>query len=306
MRKGPDPFWTWRFRKMLRREKIDLLHTHEFEMNAYGAAAAISCGVPSVATLHGSVAGVDGKHLLAYRALGKFGQRMVAVSRDLESTLSDRLGGRHHSIQVIHNGTNVPPQESQLERDRQRVLARAEIGIPVGGSLIVAIGNLYLVKDHATLLRAAAQIPSARVAIAGRGEEEGPLKSLAEQLGISDRIHLLGLRDDVPRVLKAADIFAQPSLSEGLPLAILEAMASHLPIVATNVGGVGEAVAVGETGYLVPVGSPNKLAAALKRLIDDPGQRQALGEAGYARALDEFSVATMTNRYLKLYREMTK
>ena len=133
---------------------------------------------------------------------------------------------------------------------------------------MVAVGNLYPVKDHATLLRALARLPAARVAIAGRGDQEEPLRRLAAELGLSDRVHLLGLRDDVETVFAAADVFVQPSLSEGLPLAVLEAMANGLPVVATRVGGIPEAVVDGKTGLLVPPGDPAALAAALAAVLD--------------------------------------
>jgi len=304
MREGPDPAWVLRLSRRLRRERIDLLHAHEFEMNAYGGIAALLAGVPSLATLHGSVAGTDPKHFLAYRALGRLGQTMVAVSHDLLDRLAKPLAGRARSVEVIHNGTEVPPRASPEARDRDRARARAALGIPQDGALLVAIGNLYPVKDHATLLRAAAGIPDARVAIAGRGQEEAPLRRLATTLEITDRVHLLGLRADVPRILAAADIFVQPSLSEGLPLAILEAMASQTPVVATRVGGVAEAVLDDQTGLLVPPGEPKHLAAALGRLVDDPARRRAIAEAGWRRAHDEFSVATMTERYYALYRRV--
>lgn len=305
MRQGPDPFWVLRFSRRLRGERIDLVHTHEFEMNAYGGAAAILARIPTLATLHGSVAGTEAKHFLGYRALGRLGQQMVAVSHDLVETLSGQLGGLRHSIRVIHNGTEVPAVVSDAEREEHRAASRGELEIPPDGALFVAIGNLYPVKDHATLLRAAAQIPGARVAIAGRGEEEAPLRRLALELGVAERVHLLGLRNDVPRILGAADVFVQPSLSEGLPLAVLEAMATQTPIVATRVGGVAEAVVDGETGILVPPGSPEDLAGVLRSLVEHRERAHTLARSGWKRAHDEFSTDTMTDRYLEVYREMS-
>lgn len=304
MREGPDPRWVARLRRRLRDERIDLLHSHEFEMNAYGGAAAIAARVPSVATLHGSVAGTERKHLLAYRALGALGQRLVAVSHDLLARLAGPLGRGHRRVRVIHNGTEVPPLLAAEARPDARRRARAELGLPGDGPLFVAIGSLYPVKDHATLLRAAAWLPGARIAIAGRGDEEAALRDLATSLGIADRVHLLGLRDDVPRVLAACDAFVQPSLSEGLPLAVLEAMAHGCAVVATRVGGVAEAVVEGETGLLVPPGDPAKLADALREVANDPALAAAFAEAGWRRAHAEFSTDAMTDRYLALYGEL--
>jgi glycosyltransferase involved in cell wall biosynthesis len=205
------------------------------------------------------------------------------------------------AIEVVHNGIRLPPMIPAEKLAGRRAAARRELAIPPDGPLLVAVGNLYPVKDHATLLRAAASPPLARVAIAGRGSEEASLKRLAGELGIADRVHLLGLRDDIDRVLLAADVFVQPSRSEGLPLSILEAMGAGLPVVATAVGGIPEAVVAGKTGALVPAGDPAALAEALRCLLERPDRGHALGCAGRTRAAEEFSIAAMVDRYQVLY-----
>ncbi len=304
MRNGPDPRWVVRFRKRLLRERIDLLHSHEYEMNVYGGAAARAARLPNVATLHGSVAGTSAKHLLAYRVLGRFGQQLVAVSRDLLDTLSPGVGGSGADVRIIHNGTPVPPHASSDDRRAQQRADRAHIGLPPDGPLFVAVGSLYPVKDHATLLRATASIPDAHLAIAGRGDEEAALRRLADELGCTERVHLLGLRDDIARILSAADVFVQPSLSEGLPLAVLEAMAHQCCVVATDVGGIAEAVVDGESGLLVPPAAPERLAEALRRVTADSALARRLAERAWSRARAEFSVDTMADRYRALYGEL--
>lgn len=303
MRDGPDPAWVMRFRRWLRAERIDLVHTHEFEMNAYGGLAARLAAIPSVATVHGNVAGTDPKHLFAYRVLRRLGQRPVAVSHDLLRQLAPRLGADAPRWRVIHNGTTVPATFDAETRARDRAAARAEIGLAQAPILVVAIGNLYPVKDHASLLRALADAPDVHVAIAGRGAEEEPLRALAARLGMGERAHLLGLRDDVPRILAAADVFTQPSLSEGLPLAVLEAMASGTAVVASDVGGIGEAVVDGVSGRLVPPADPAVLGRTLLEIARDAARRDALAEAGWQRARDAFSTEAMTRAYLALYGE---
>ena len=281
--------WVPRFARRLRREGIDLLHSHEFAMTVYGGAAARLAGVPTVATVHGRHWVTGRRHRAwAYRLLRRLGMRLVAVSHDVADFLEEGLGVSRRSIEVIHNGIPVAPDADASSTDGGRERARRELGIPESGPLLVAVGNLYAVKDHATLLRAAARLSEVRVAIAGRGEEEEPLRRLAADLGAGERLHLLGLRDDVGRVLAAGDVFVQPSRSEGLPLAVLEAMAAHRPVVATRVGGVAEAVLDGETGYLVPPGDPAALAAALDKVLSAPDRGAALGCAGRARVDAEF------------------
>jgi glycosyltransferase involved in cell wall biosynthesis len=239
--------------------------------------------------------------VLAYRVLRRLGVPITTVSEDLASFLAEALKLRRSWLAVVHNGIPLPPPLSAAERTARRASARTAIGVPPDGPLLIAVGNLYPVKGHATLVRALAQLPGARAAIAGRGEEESSLRNLAGELGLSDRFHLLGLRDDVDTVFAAGDVFVQPSLSEGLPLAVLEAMAAGLPVVATRVGGIAEAVEDGCTGHLVPPADPERLAGALRLTLELPDRGAALGAAGRARAETEFSVETMARRYRALY-----
>jgi glycosyltransferase involved in cell wall biosynthesis len=304
-RPGIDLRWVFRFARRLRREQIDLLHSHEFAMNAFGGAAALLASAPAVSTIHGRHwVSERPRRTLAYRVLRRLGMPIVAVSEDLAGFLVEGLKLPRERLEVVHNGIPLPEETPSAQRARRRAAARAAIGVPPDLPLLVAVGNLYPVKDHATLLRALSRLPAARIAIAGRGQEEERLRQLAAELGLADRVQLLGLRDDVETVLAAADVFVQPSLSEGLPLAVLEAMASALPIVATRVGGIPEAIVDGETGLLVPPGDPAALAAALARVLDRPDQAASLGSAARRRAVAAFSVDRMTDHYERLYQRL--
>ena len=298
-RPGLDLAWIARLAGRLRRERIDVFHSHEFAMNVFGGAAAWLARVPSAATIHGKHWIADRRRrALAYRVLDRLGIPVVAVSEDLAAYLATGLGLARERIALIHNGIPIPARDDAADRS---ALRRA-VGLPSEGELLLAVGNLYPVKDHATLLRAVACLPGApRVAIAGRGEEEANLHRLARELGIEERVHLLGLRSDVGRLLAAADVFVQPSRSEGLPLAVLEAMAAGLPVVATRVGGMAEAIVEGETGLQIEPGDPEALAGALASLLAQPERRRRLGDAGRARAVAEFSVETMAQRYEALF-----
>lgn len=295
--------WIPSFARRLRRGGVECLHSHEFAMNVYGGAAALLAGVPSVATVHGrNWATGAPRRAAAYRLLRRLGIRLAAVSHDLAGFLEAGIGLPPGAFTVVHNGIPVPSLPPDAERAGARAAARRELGVPPDGALLVAVGNLYPVKDHATLLRAQALLPDVRVAIAGRGEEEARLRALAAELGVAGRLHLLGLRDDVDRILRSGDAFVQPSRSEGLPLAVLEAMAAGLPVVATRVGGVAEAVLDGETGALVAPGDPPALAAALRDVLETPGLAATMGAAGRLRAERHFSVSAMTEGYRALYR----
>jgi glycosyltransferase involved in cell wall biosynthesis len=306
-RRGLDPLWIPRFARRLRREGIELLHSHEFAMNVYGGAAARLAGIPSVATLHGkSYATEARRRLVAYRWLHRGGMPLVAVSKDLASFLAPRLGLAESELRVVYNGIEVLSEPSCSDRGAARESVRSELGLDADVELVLAVGNLYPVKDHASLCRAVSHRTSLHLAIAGRGPEEASLRRLAAELGCPERIHLLGLRDDVGRLLLAADLFAQSSRSEGLPLAVLEAMGAGAAVVATRVGGIPEAVVDGESGLLVPAGDPEALGAAIGRLIDDPTLRADLAREGRRRVIERFSLAAMADAYGRLYRELAQ
>jgi glycosyltransferase involved in cell wall biosynthesis len=173
---------------------------------------------------------------------------------------------------------------------------------------IVAIGRLSREKGHAVLLRAmlavARSCPGARLVLAGQGEQRSALEAQAAAAGISPIVEFLGFVPDVRPVLAAADVFAMPSLSEGLGVAALEAMAMAKPVVATNVGGLPESVAGGETGLIVPAGDADALAEALVALLSDRERARVMGEAGRQRALTTFDRGPIVDRIIALYQEV--
>ncbi len=302
MRPGLDLRWVFRFARRLSRERIDVLHTHEFGMNSYGSAAALLSRTPAISTIHGRHWVVDRRRRrVAYRLLRALGIPIVAVSKDLAGFLEQSLGLPRDRLEVIHNGIPMEPALHAEERAARRAAVRSQIGMPPRVPLLIAVGNLYPVKDHATLLRALSRLPDAWLAIAGRGDQEANLRHLANELGIAERVQLLGLRDDIPSLLAAGDVFVQPSRSEGLPLAVLEAMAQQIPVVATRVGGVGEVIEDGATGYLVPAQDPVAMAEAVRRVLDSPDRGAALAAAADARVREKFSVERMLSRYRTLY-----
>jgi glycosyltransferase involved in cell wall biosynthesis len=172
-----------------------------------------------------------------------------------------------------------------------------------GPARIVGVGRFAYPKDFSTLLAALELVGAGyRAALVGDGPGLGEVVTALRARGLSDRVELLGARGDVSDVLARSDVFVLSSRSEGFPVSILEAMAAGLPVVATDVGGVAEAVVDGETGILVPAGDPEALAAALRRLVADPALRRRLGAAGRTRAFRRFDVAHFRAEHLKLYR----
>jgi glycosyltransferase involved in cell wall biosynthesis len=281
---------------ILRDFRADIVHSHEFTMAIYGAAAARRAGARHVITMHGGLYySLKWRRRAALRWAVRRSDALVGVSAATAGALRHYLGDAR--VHVIPNG--IPLRTGARDR------VRRELAIAPGELLIVSVGNLYPVKGHAVLIDALATLRDRsgwRLAIAGRGEEEPRLRAQAAAAGIADRIHLLGFRDDIADVLAAGDLFAMPSLSEGLPLALVEAMSFGLPVVVSRVGGVPEVVTDGDEGLLVPPSDPAALAAAIRSLLDDTALRSRQGDAARTRALRDFAIGTMVDRYERLYR----
>lgn len=295
---GLTPAAVRRLADLFRRHGVTLAHSHEFAMTVLTGWAARRAGAAHVATMHGSryYAGRL-RRRLALRASLALGGRLVAVSRPLARHLSRDLWIREDRIVTIANGiawAAAPP-----------AALRRSLALGPTDPLILAVGNLYPVKGHAQLVAALAHLaprhPAAHVVIAGRGELAEELRALARRLGLEGRVHLLGFRRDVPALLAAADVVVLPSLSEGLPLALLEAMFAGRPIVASDTGEIRTVLDGGRLGLLVEPGNAEQLAAALDRLLTCPAEAARLGAAAAAAAM-AYHVSHMVAGYAALYR----
>ncbi len=283
--------------RLLRRHRVDVVLSHEFTMAVLGSAAARLVGVPHFVTMHGGLYYASAAHRrLAMKATVRMSAGLVGVSESVATQLRNDLHLRHDRVTVIPNGVPRPPQVSGT--------LRAELGLAPTDRLVVAVGNLYPVKGHDVLVNALAQvaktIPGVHVAIAGRGEMREPLQRQAEELGVAPRLHLLGYRADIANILASGDVFALPSRSEGLPLAVLEAMFTGLPIVATDVGDVASVLAEG-AGLVVPPEDATSLAGALGVVLTDRTAAERLGAAALRRAGAEYDLSQSVERYAALF-----
>ena len=301
LRRAIDPLCAWRMTQMLSEMKVDVVHSHEFTMAVYGALACRFLSIPHVVTLHGG----DGafaafRRRAALRWSQRNSQAFVGVSRHTSDFMAEKLGIDIQAIKTVHNGI--------FQRDGKRVETRAALGLGSDDVLVLAVGNARPRKGQIHLLQAMAALDaegvgqSLHIAVAGDGPERVRMQDFAEQHGLSHRVHLLGLRRDIEDLQSAADIAAMPSYWEGLPLAVLEGMFGSNAILASDVGGIGEAVRDGIDGLLVPPGDVDHLAQALRYLLDNPEERRAMGQAAQKRALEKFSVAAMADQYEALYR----
>jgi glycosyltransferase involved in cell wall biosynthesis len=164
--------------------------------------------------------------------------------------------------------------------------------------------RLHKQKGHAVLLKAATLVPNAMFVLAGDGPERQSLEALAQELGVASRVHFLGERADVPSLLARSDAFVLPSMYEGLPVSVLEAMAIGTPVVATAVGGTDEVVEHGVNGLLVPPGNPERLADEISRVIGNTSLAASLSEGGKRRVREYFSSQSMLGGVLDVYKEV--
>jgi glycosyltransferase involved in cell wall biosynthesis len=228
------------------------------------------------------------------------------VGRFVQQALTANEGIAEGRIKVIYNGIDpdaFPPSDAA-----SRAQARELIGVGENTPLVMQVARFHPVKDHETSVRAFARVveamPEAQLCLVGDGQERAATEALAAELGIHDHVLFLGTRSDVDKLIPAADVFVLSSLSEGVSVTLLEAMATGLPIAATGVGGNPEVVEHGMTGLLSPRGDDRALAANLVTLLQDPAQRQAFGRAGRARLLDMFTQERMHREYADLYGQL--
>lgn len=295
----------WHFVRALvewsRQHQLDLLHGHEFTMGFYAGVAARISGIPHIITMHGGHG--YAKALRRRAALGLSARRAATIVGVSESTcqhMAQSLWVPRDRIQLVPNGTRP------IRGDRQRT--RAELGLSSNEHLFLAVGNLYLVKGHRVLVDACAllaqrtDLPRWKVAIAGRGHEECRLAAQIGAYGLQSKVSLLGLRDDIGDLLAAADGWVMPSLSEGLPLALIEAMFSEVPIVCTAVGGIPDLIRPEESGWLVEPGNPRALAEAMASLLLNPARGARMASRALLVAEQGYGQAIMVDRYLGIYR----
>jgi glycosyltransferase involved in cell wall biosynthesis len=287
--------------RTLRRERAAVFHAHQtWSLSCrYGIVAAALAGVPArVASAQlflemPRLTGINLQHALLTRCL----HRHVAVSRFVAGRLHDRFGVPEQRIVVIPNAVE---QRAYVKADAQ---LRLEVAGNTQAPLAVTVARLEAQKGLAHLVEAAAMVPDVVFAIVGGGPDRPALEARAAKLGLASRVRFLGHRRDVPALLAIADLFVLPSLYEGLPLSVLEAMAAGVPVVATAIGGTDELVSSG-TGTLVPPADPRGLAEGIRALLADRDGAALRAAAARDLVLTTHStqamVAAMSNLYESL------
>lgn len=325
---------TWKLYRMMRRLRPDVVHTHKSKAGAVGRAAALlyRWTTPSalrgrprplvvVHTFHGHVfRGYYGRaasraFVWIERALARLvTDRIVTISEQQRSEIVGRYGvGTPRATVVIPLGLDLPEAGDGAG-------VRAELGVAEGETLIGIVGRLCEVKDHATMLAAFAQLVTsgvpARLAVVGDGHLREALEAQARALGVADRVHFLGFRDDMADVYAALDVVALTSVNEGTPLTLLEAMACGRPVAATAVGGVVDilgarqrsvdGVCVWEHGVTAPAGDAAGFAAALRHLALRPAARTLMGASGRAWVMANMTADRLIRDVRRLYERLAR
>lgn len=297
-----DPLHHWRLARLLRAEKAGIVHTHHFATLVQSGIAARAAGARRLVHTEHSFEYLRerGDHRLALRCLSYLADSLVAVGSTMEHYYRDVVRVPATRLSVVVNGIDA----DRHERVADLRAARARLGLP-HGVLVGTAGRLFPEKDYGVLIRAAhhasASVPELQLVIVGDGTERHALEALAAELGMRDRVHFLGWRNDVAQLLPLLDIFVLSSRHEGLPLVVLEAMASRLPILSTPVGDLPIVAPADEAALFFPVGDVPALAARITQLAADATLRARLGAAGAARVRALYSRDRMVDRYLELY-----
>lgn len=302
-----DPAAVLSLRRFIAQNGINVVHSHGYKADFYAWCARQGSDVRLVATCHnwlGRSLTMKGYQWLDKRILNGF-DRVVAVSETLRAEI-EGAGIRKERVELIHNGLSM--RDSGGAAGRPAADIRTVLGLKSGERMVTAVGRLCYEKGYGFLIDAApviaARCPDARIVIAGDGPLRPYLTSKTRMRGLADRIIFAGERDDIPAILAASDVFVMPSISEGMPVALLEAMAACKAIVASRVGEIPEMIRDRTEGLLAAPGDPDQLAAAVIRFLSDPEYALSCGQRAGLRFTRSFSADKMTESYLALYRHI--
>jgi len=305
---GKDVRAVWRLRSLLQAFRPSVVHVHDYASAPYAVLGGrLALRKPVLFTAHGLLfegfEGLRGR----YRFFSRFFSGITAVSEEVSARHRAYLGWGK-AIPVVRNGVPAVNRGAGLREE-----VRRELGLSPDDRLFLAVGNPRPEKGFEDLIDATALLGKeargkvrAYTAVAGRFDGSAYCRMLSgrvEEQGVQDRCLFLGYRKDTAALYSAADAFVLSSRSEGLPMVILEAMTAGLPVIATRVGGVPDAV--GDRGLLVDPGAPEALASAMARMVEDDDLAQGLGRAGQRHALAEYGVDRMVDEYVARYRMLS-
>jgi len=297
-----DPARVVGLARLMGRCQADLIHSFLVGANVYAYAASRLAGRSRFIASSRTSMEIRGRAARRLHSwVFRHASAVIANSAAVADFTADYYGVARGRIRVVPNGVRL---EAAGEREMREGLRR-EMGIPTGILLVGTLGRLSVEKNLPLLLKVAKKItgefPNVRFVIAGDGPARASLEEAIRRDGLTGRVHLAGARADVPAFLSALDLFVLTSDTEGLPNAVMEAMGSALPVVATRVGGTHEVVQEGETGRLAPPGDAEALSRVLADLLGDEGARRRMGEAGRLRIAERFTMERMIENTCRVY-----
>jgi glycosyltransferase involved in cell wall biosynthesis len=290
-------------RRFLKDRRPDILHTHLYHPNLYGRLGAMGLGLSGVvAAVHNSYTTVKFHRRMWNFLLAWVTDRILVGSPQVWRDVRRFDGVPACRLRLLPYGIPLVELETPLGREA----ARGRLGVK--GLVIGAVGRLEEQKGHTHLLAALPEVrrefPGLVVVLVGEGRRQDDLKRQVQALGLEDTVRFLGTRRDLPEIYRALDLFVQPSLWEGLPLALLKAMGAGLPVVATAVSGSLDAIEDGVNGRLVAPGDPQALAQVIMELLRQPGERRRLADAARQTVADRYSLEAMVRQLEELYLDL--
>jgi glycosyltransferase involved in cell wall biosynthesis len=286
--------------RLMKEQEIEILQTTLFYADIIGAYAAYLAKVPVVVSWEPVTGPFAFRHYWSYKLAMQKIDRVVAVSEDIRQRVIHERNLSPEKVLTIHYGVDL---EKFAPEDQ--TLTRGDIGVTNDHLVLGTVARFDYPKGHKYLIDAAPEIvrqfPNARFVFVGDGPLRNEVEQQINQLGLNSYFVLLGFRRDVKQLLGVFDLFILPSLSEGLPNAVLEAMACSNPVVATAVNGVVEVVEDGKTGFLVPPADPARMADAVIKMLGSPENLKVMGKYGRERVATHFSVEQQISKFEELY-----
>ncbi|HYE73816.1 MAG TPA: glycosyltransferase [Blastocatellia bacterium] len=289
----------WRMYRLFRTHQSDVVQTHGFNQILYSALGAKLAGARLIHTEHSTELYKHWRRRIALRLLSMLSDKVIAIGKDSANFLREQVRIPAHKIEIIRAG--IDPQafvESQAE-------ARCELSLNRDDRIAVIVARLYPEKNYRLLLAAFAkavqQIERAKLLIVGEGIEQEAIHHEIQRLGLSDQVQMLGVRRDVARILAAADVFVLSSDREGLPIAIIEALAAARPVIATAVGDIPEVISDGVTGRIVPPRNSEALTAALVELLGDSALATSMGLSARQSVVERYTTDAMLSQYDQIF-----
>ena len=304
---GNDPTVAFRLAQLLRERQIDVLHSHSWGTLLEGIFASKLAGVPAAIHTEHSTTDRRRRRIIAQRLGWRMVSQVVACSDAVADRMTNIVGYPRKKIHVIPNGVDL---EHFRCLDVPRHDLREKFGLSGTGFLIGMVARLVPFKNHAGVLQALPRLHragiDAHLVLAGNGPLRGQLETLSESLGITDKVHFLGNINQTCQFLNSLDVFVSNSTSgEGLSLAVLEAMACEIPVVATAMAEHSKVLYNGKAGSLIPPGNEDALVDSLLHLAKNPEVLTSIGKAGRRRVQDRYSYDGMMAAYQQLYRRST-